>query len=182
MKKIVVASKNPVKISATLKGFKKMFPDETFEAEGVSVMSGVNDQPKTDSETFQGAFNRMENARKTIPIADFWVGIEGGTDEKSDNEMEASAWVVIQSKDNKLGKGKTGTFYLPKKVVTLIKQGKELGEAVDTVFGQTNCKQENGAVGVLTDDVTNRTEYYTNAVILALIPFKGKEKYELFIL
>ena len=30
MKKIIVASKNPVKINAALNGFQKMFPEETF--------------------------------------------------------------------------------------------------------------------------------------------------------
>lgn len=43
--KIVVASKNPVKIKATLGGFEKMFPDVVFETEGVSVSSGVSEQP-----------------------------------------------------------------------------------------------------------------------------------------
>ncbi len=60
--KIVIASKNPVKINATLAGFQKMFPEETFEIESISVLSGVNDQPRSDTETFQGAWNRAENA------------------------------------------------------------------------------------------------------------------------
>lgn len=45
MKKIVVASTNPVKIKTTEVGFAKMFPDETFKVEGVSAKSEVPDQP-----------------------------------------------------------------------------------------------------------------------------------------
>ena len=140
MKKIIIASKNPVKINATLSGFQKMFPNETFEISGISVASGVSDQPKSDSETFQGAWNRVDNASKEISNADFWIGIEGGIEEKG-LDMEAFAWVVIKAKNKKFGKGRTGTFFLPPKIAELIKQGKELGEADDIVFGQINSKQ-----------------------------------------
>jgi len=82
MKKNIIASKKPVKINATLSGFQKMFPDEKFEIEGISVISGVSDQPKSDSETFFGAWNRASNASQEKPEADFWVGMEGGIEEK----------------------------------------------------------------------------------------------------
>lgn len=176
MKKIVIASQNPVKINATLSGFQKMFPAETFEIEDVSVPSGVGDQPTSDSETFQGAWNRAENASKEIPVADFWVGIEGGIEEKN-GEMEAFAWVTVKGKNGKFGKGRTGTFFLPPKVAELIKQGKELGEADDIVFQRTNSKQVSGAIGILTGDVMTRTGYYIETVVLALIPFKNEELY-----
>lgn len=178
MKKIVIASKNPVKINATLSGFQKMFPNEQFEIEGVSVPSGVSDQPKNDLETFSGAWNRADSACKGKSDADFCVGIEGGIEEKN-SDMEAFAWVVIKSRNGGFGKGRTGTFFLPPQVAELIKQGKELGEADDIIFGRTNSKQENGAVGILTGNVVDRTKYYTEAIVLALIPFKNKKLYNL---
>ena len=76
-----------------------------------------------------------------------------------------------------VGKGRSGTFFLPPKIAELIRQGKELGEADDIVFERTNSKQENGAVGILTDGVVDRTKYYTEAVVLALIPFKNERLY-----
>lgn len=176
MKKIIIASKNPVKINATLNGFQKMFPNEQFEIESISVSSGVSDQPKNDSEAFRGAWNRAENACKENPTADFFIGIEGGIEEEN-LEMKAFAWVVVRAKENGFGKGKTGTFFLPPQVAELLRQGKELGDADDIVFGRTNSKQENGAVGILTDNVIDRTKYYTEAVVLALIPFKNKKLY-----
>lgn len=176
MKTIIVASKNPVKIRATLNGFKKMFPGETYEIEGGTVPSGVGDQPFNDHDIFQGAWNRAENASRVVVIADYWVGIEGGIEEKG-ADMEAYAWVVIKSSSNKIGKGRTGTFFLPKRVAELIREGKELGDADDIVFGKTNSKQENGAVGILTGDVIDRTKYYEEAVVLALIPFKNELLY-----
>jgi len=178
MKKIIIASKNPVKINATLNGFQKMFPNEKFEIESISVPSNVSEQPMSDAETFSGALNRANNAQKEIQNANFYVGIEGGIEEKNSG-MEAFAWIIIKGKNNELGKGRTGTFFLPYKIVELIKKGKELGEADDIVFGRINSKQENGAVGLLTGNVSNRESYYTEAVVLALIPFKNKELYSI---
>ena len=120
-----------------------MFPDEQFEIQGTSVPSGVSEQPKDDAETFTGALNRAQNASKEI-LADFWVGIEGGVEQKDDG-MEAFAWVVIKSSNGKTGRGRTATFFLPPQIAELITTGKELGEADDIVFGVQNSKQENGA-------------------------------------
>ncbi len=176
MQKIIIASKNPVKINAALDGFKQMFPDEAFEIEGVSVASGVSDQSMSNVETLQGARQRVESAYAACPYGDFWVGIEGGVEEK-ENEMEAFAWIVVKSRDGRMGRGRTAAFFLPPRIAELIREGKELGEADDIVFGKTNSKQDNGAVGLLTDDVVHRQHYYTHATVLALIPFKNRDLY-----
>jgi len=78
MKKIIVASENPVKIKATLIGFEKMFPDEKFTISGVSVPSGVSNQPRSDEESLTGSLNRANNAQASYLKADFWVGMEAG--------------------------------------------------------------------------------------------------------
>ena len=121
--------------------------------------------------------NRVEAAQREHPVADFWVGIEGGVEEKS-GEIEVFAWIVVKSKDGRIGKGRAGTFFLPPKMAELVRQGKELGEVDDIVFGRTNSKQRNGTVGALTGDVIDRTEYYIHPIILALIPFKNEELYK----
>jgi len=181
MKKVIIASKNPVKIKAVERAFAKMFPADKFEFSGVSVPSNVPDQPLSDQETFLGARNRADNAAQEIIDADFYVGIEGGV-ETIGEEMAAFACVVIKSEGKtksgeKYGKSRTGTFFLPQKVSELIKQGKELGEADDIVFQRNNSKQENGAIGLLTGNVIDRTSSYVEAVIRALIPFKNPELY-----
>jgi non-canonical (house-cleaning) NTP pyrophosphatase len=50
----------------------------------------------------------------------------------------------------------------------------ELGTADDVVFGRSNSKQANGSIGLLTDDALTRTNYYVDAVVMALIPFKKR--------
>jgi inosine/xanthosine triphosphatase len=181
MKTVIVASKNPVKIFAVHQGLERMFSEETFSIQGISVPSGVSNQPLSSKETMQGALNRAKAAREQVPTADYWIGIEGGVDSELEGEFTrcelcAFAWVVVLGKDQ-MGKGRTGTFTLPPRISELIHQGKELGEADDIVFGRTNSKQENGAVGLLTGDTIDRAAFYIHAVILALIPFLNPDLY-----
>jgi inosine/xanthosine triphosphatase len=167
--RIIVASTNPVKIQSALNGFQRMFPNETFHAEGKSALSGVRDQPMGDAETLQGAMSRARHIRDRAPNGDYWVGIEGGAAEDK-GEMIVFAWVVVLSQD-KMGRSRTGAFYLPEEVARLVREGMELGHADDAVFGRSNSKQEDGSVGLLTGGVIDRTLYYEHAVVLALIPF-----------
>jgi inosine/xanthosine triphosphatase len=172
MPTIIVASNNPVKINATLDGFQQMFSEQNFEVSGISVPSGVSDQPMTSAETIRGAMNRATNAHDAQPNADYWVGIEGGI-EDTDVGMQCFAWVIVLGRDERLGRGQTSVFYLPIEVADVVRDGMELGYADDKVFGRSNSKQQNGAIGLLTDDAVDRTSYYVQAVIMALVPFKN---------
>ncbi len=165
--KVVVASKNPVKKKAVEKAFSSYYAD--FEVECIVVDSGVSEQPGTDDETIAGARNRVQKSRSQIYDADYWVAIEGGI-QAGEKDMFAFAWVVIFSA-GKYGEARTASFMLPKKVAHLVAGGIELGSANDMVFSQTNSKQKNGAVGLLTHNRIDRTELYRQAVIMALVPF-----------
>ena len=176
MPKIVVASKNPVKIQAALDAFQRMFREESFEIEGMSVPSGVKDQPMSDRETLEGATNRVRNILDMKHDADFIVGIEGGIEDTEDGMVEV-AWAVVASRDGRIGKARGGSFPLPKPLADMIRAGKELGEANDILFQRTNSKQENGAVGILTRDVITRASYCSDAVCMALLPFKNPDIY-----
>ena len=172
---LVIASTNPVKIQAAVNGFQRLFPGSKLNVITAAVPSDVAHQPLSDEETLRGALNRSTNAQAAHPQADCWIGIEGGI-QPIEQEMTAFAWIVVRSKEM-IGRGRTGTFFLPPAVVALIRQGKELGEADDIVFNRSNSKQDNGAVGLLTGNVLDRAQLYEQAVILALIPFKNEALY-----
>ena len=171
--KIIVASKNPVKIKAAFLGFETYFP--SIEIKGVNVDSGVSDQPMSNTETLKGARNRVVNAKQNFTEADYWVGIEGGI-EAEENGLTAFAWIVIRTRD-KFGESRTASFQLSPKVAALIEEGSELGVANDILFKKENSKQKSGAVGILTNNKVSRTELYKQAVQLALIPFINNEIY-----
>ena len=175
MMKVIVGSTNPVKINSTKLAFETAFPEDEFEVEGVSVVSDVRDQPMSSAETLLGARNRAENAKEKYE-ADYWVGIEGGIQEH-DDDLEAFAWMIILGAEGTIGKARTSSFVLPHEVSLLVRSGLELGQADDQVFNQSHSKQRNGAVGLLTNDIIDRSEYYKQAVILALVPFLKPELY-----
>lgn len=82
------------------------------------------------------------------------------------------------SSDLKWGISKTASFKLPQKISNLIlNEGLELGHADDAVFNRVNSKQGSGTVGVLTNDLISRSEYYDHALVLALISFIWPEHY-----
>ena len=172
MPQITVASQNPVKLRAAQTAFERIFPQLSFNVQGIAVPSGVPDQPRSVAETMGGARNRADNARAAQPQSDYWVGIEGGI-EDTPLGMSCFARVHIISRAGAIGLGQTAVFYLPRAVAELVRAGMELGHADDQVFQRDNSKQANGAIGILTDDVIDREAYYIHAVIMALVPFKN---------
>jgi len=172
---VVVASTNPVKIEAVERAFARMFPHAKFTVEPLKADSGVSSQPLSDEETLQGAHNRVSRARKARPDGDYWVGIEGGVADSSGG-MTAFAWMEIQSR-GQVGRARTASFYLPEKVAAYVRAGMELGKADDLVFGQSDSKRKNGAVGLLTGNTITRTGLYEHALVMALIPFRQPSLY-----
>lgn len=174
MIKIAVASKNPVKLDAVKEGL-TAFLNEEFEIRGISVESGVPDQPMSDDETLLGAESRVKNTQFQFPEFDYYIGIEGGVEDLASGLM-AFAWIVI-SNGKQIGKARTSTFMLPPRVAELVLQGIELGDADDIVFKKENSKQQNGAIGLLTKDAITRKTLYIPAVQMAFIPFLNPELY-----
>lgn len=172
---VIISSKNPVKVQAVKEAVQLLFPNETHAFEGISVPSGVSEQPMTDGETLQGAKNRAKQAKRVHPEGDLWIGIEGGI-EPREAGMMAFAWIVVEGK-TQTGLGRSAGFMLPPAVCRLISEGIELGEADDIVFGKSNSKQSNGAIGLLTQDLITRTTLYIPAILMALIPFSRPELY-----
>lgn len=171
--RIVISSSNPVKIAASKTAFAAIFPAADMEFIAVNVASGVSVQPVSDAETRLGATNRMNNARQAEPDADFWVGLEGGL-EWIDHEPFASAWMVVGDASGRQGQARTTTLPLPPAVRQLLLQGLELGDANDRVFATLHSKQAGGAFGLLTNGLMTRQSVYTEALILALLPFSHR--------
>ena len=168
--KIIVTSHNPVKIAAAREAFTSRFKDSKIQLIPVDVKSGVPAQPMSDQETRQGARNRVNNAKRQYPDADFWVGMEGGLD-FFDDRLMAFAWMVIAGGESPLSETRSATLPLPPRVRALVMGGLELGDGNDRVFATLNSKQGGGAYGLLTDGLMSRESIYTQTLILALIPF-----------
>ena len=175
--KILVGSKNPVKVKSVEEAFSLYFQNVT--AEGIEVDPGVPIQPVND-ETYIGAQNRAMklkeiNDRQNLG-ADFFVGIEGGI-AKQYNRWFAFGCMCIIDKEGNKAFGNSPQFELPEVVNKKLLAGIELGEVMDEILNEQNTKQKQGAIGFFTNGVMNRKELYIEGLKVAIIPFLHKEMF-----
>lgn len=170
--KIIVGSKNPVKVDSVREAFGKYWQDSITQ--GIDVDSGVSAQPMSEVETMNGARQRAIQALKSDSEANYGVGIEGGVTEV-EGKMFECAWVAIVDRDGKEGLASGLYFELPEKIAKEIKKGGELGPLMDQFTGQTNVKQGAGAIGIFTKGQLDRKTAYVQIVLSALIKFVSPE-------
>jgi inosine/xanthosine triphosphatase len=168
---VVVGSTNPVKIAAVAAVLARA--GSHARVHGTSVPSGVRDQPQGDAETIRGATQRAAAALRETG-ADLAVGLEGGVVEE-DGNMRTCAWAVVVSRDGRTGVGGSLAMPLPDRVASLVRDGVELGHAMDRVTGGHDTKHGAGAVGILTAGLVDRQRAYEWLVAYALAPFLSPE-------
>ena len=142
----------------------------------IAVASTVPDQPFGDEETIRGAVARATAARAALN-AELGVGIEGGVVEEADGSMRTCAWAAIVDAHGRSGVGGSLSLQLPHEVATMIRDGVELGIAMDRLIGASNTKHGQGAVGILTGGLIDRQRAYEVLVAYALAPFTMREYY-----
>lgn len=169
---IAVGSTNPSKLEAarTLSRFGE------FTYQGVSVPSGIADQPRSREETLAGAVNRARNALQAVPCASYGIGLEGGIEDDG-NRMRLFGFCAIVDREGAVGEGMTGMLPLPGRVRELVLSGMELGDAINTLFSRSDTRLHEGTVGMLTDGHLKRAEFFGQAVLFAYLPFLHPELY-----
>lgn len=177
MIKIVVGSKNPVKINAAANAMAQLFPEYEIQTRGMDAPSGVPAQPMTDSDTRQGAINRVNYCQQQVE-ADYYFAMEGGVD-CFDFGPATFAYIAIGHKDQ-LAIGRSAILPLPMQVYRALEAGEELGHVMDRLFNTVNIKQKGGAIGLLTQGHATRESNYTQAIILAMAPLLNPDIYEQF--
>lgn len=192
--KIVVGSKNPVKVGAVEDAFRQYWPD--CEVLGIEVSSGVSSQPMSELETINGARQRAYKVLEMESSADYGVGIEAGVTELSPtssnwtgsrggtkSSLFECAWVCVVAKSQILnsqilksekkeyleGLGGGLYFELPEKIASRIRQGEELGPIMNELSESENVKQRMGAIGILSKNKLDRRRAYEQIVLSAMI-------------
>lgn len=169
---ILVGSKNPVKVNATVNAFKAYFPNAEIKAASIDAPSDVSDQPMSENETLLGAKNRVSFCKSVDQGLDiegeltYFVAIEGGVN-LFEYGPAAFAYVVINNEQQQ-AIGKSAELPLPMSVYQALNAGQELGDVIDTLFGTENAKQKTGAMGLFTNNLVTRQSTYEQALILAL--------------
>lgn len=167
---VAVGSTNPVKVGAVQMAFERVWPEHQWEVKGVSVSSNVSDQPMNDQETMTGARNRASGALVALTGADYGVGLEGGLQQVGKHWFDCG-WVVVIDRNGHEGIGASVKLPIPARMMEMISQGMELGEAVDVVSQQRNSGQSYGHFGLMTKNVLTRQKAYADGVVAALSCF-----------
>ena len=174
--KIVVGSKNPVKINAAKKVFELYFPDYNIDCQGVDAPSNVPDQPIGEVQTRVGAQNRVQFCQ-TKYQADFYCAMEGGAEQFSYGPATFAYVVIANHTEHAVGR--SSNLPLPQIFYNALIAGQELGDVMDEAFNTSNVKQQGGAIGLLTNHQATRECTYTQALTLAMAPFLHPTLYKL---
>lgn len=169
---VAVGSTNRVKIGAVRAVLERAAC--TAHVEGLQVPSDVPDQPWGDEQTARGARTRAERALAALG-ADLALGIEGGVVEEADGTLRTCAWAVAVGRDGRSAKGGSLAMPLPPAVAAALRDGLELGHAMDRITGGQDTKYGAGASGILTAGLIDRQRAYETLVTYALAPWLAGE-------
>jgi len=176
---VVVASRNPIKVSAVEYVFKRYYKDVTVKAIDVDI--DLPKQPIGLDEILSGAYRRSRYAIENVPNAEYGVGIEAGLSQYPYTEsgfLNIQA-CIIYHKSGRYSLGISSGFELPRNIVEyLIKHRDcELEDIAEDITGVDRIGEKGGIISYLTRDFITRRDLTIQAVATAIIPFINKELY-----
>ena len=182
---IFVGSHNPVKINSVVGAASETWPDVVVE--GFDVPSGIDEQPKSDKETKQGAINRAKSVLfeglQKFETDEFQfeddqvlgVGLEGGIFEDDEGQMWSTVWAVVVDKTGFMEFANGARFQVPDIVADRIRNGEEMGPVISKVVGESDVRKKQGMIGITTKGFVDRTEEYQGIAKLALGLWYGRD-------
>ncbi|MBI4017132.1 MAG: inosine/xanthosine triphosphatase [Candidatus Aenigmarchaeota archaeon] len=177
--KIIVASKNQVKVDAVKEVISQYQFLANAEISSAAVASGVSEQPKSLEEMVRGAINR---AISSFEYCNYSFGIESGLMEVPYTKtglMDTCACVIYDGKETHIGL--SCAFECPESIMqTVLQEGCDLNHAFLKAGLTSNPKLGNadGAIGLLTKGRVTRKDYTKQAVMMALIHLENDELYK----
>jgi inosine/xanthosine triphosphatase len=167
-------------------------PNGQFEVLGFAVDSGVGHTPLSSSESMRGARQRtealMQMASGQSEVYQYYVGLEGGLEVMESNQSHergeatelagnAGRRVFLESwacvSDGSRGHfGRSGGIELPPVLAhEVLDKGVELATAIDEFAGMAGIRDNQGAWGVLSNNLITRREAFRIALVAAFAPF-----------
>jgi inosine/xanthosine triphosphatase len=146
--------------------------------------SGAPPMPLSMDEMLEGARGRAQLALEALAAsgrrADFGVGLEGGVDLRRtapSNRGFLMSWAYVT--DGRRGAhGCGGAIELPASLLeAVVDRGLELSEAIDALSGDRDVRSKQGAWGILTGGLLDRTDSFVAALVNAFAPFANSGSY-----
>ena len=162
-------------------------PNGRFEVIGFAVDSGVGHTPLSSAESMLGARQRTEALIQMASAKgesyQYFVGLEGGLEVMESRADDADAtgdggrrvflesWAYVS--DGSRGHfGRSGGIELPPALAhEVLDKGVELAAAIDKFAGMVGIRDNQGAWGVLSNNLITRREAFRVALVAAFAPF-----------
>jgi len=184
---IFVGSINPVKINAVTIAASQNWPEVVVK--GFPSPSLVSDQPRTDEETRLGSENRAKHAleaglealqaatNQRIDSQEIYlgVGLEGGVVEFVQGELWCTVWATVVDQDDNIFSSNGSRFKLHQLIAEPIQAGGEMGPVVEKILKVSDIRKKQGMIGVVTNNLVDRTEEYMNIAKTALGLWYGRD-------
>lgn len=178
IKRIWVWSTNPVKVQAVQNFFNHSLSHD-FEIIAYSAESGVNDQPLSEEETIQWAYNRCQRIMKQDPNIDLAVGLEWWVSFQKDFHGKEQCYlfgvVGIQDSQWFFHHECGGKIIMPPVISQELKNWAELGPLMDRLLLETNIKHKQWTVWVLTNNFVDRESRFSHNIATAFVPWMHPE-------
>lgn len=202
--KIAVGSTNPVKINAVINACTGTWPDVVVEGFEVSsgvddqprsddeTMTGAVNRAKGALELLISRFSddshivrdTRDDSSDIISLSELsdndeksmlGIGLEGGVFTDKNGELWSTVWVAVADHKDNIFTANGARFLVPEPIATLIKNGQEMGPAVDSLIDGDSVRQKQGMIGVITKGFVERTEEYQGITKMAIGLWYGKD-------
>ncbi|WP_347549242.1 DUF84 family protein [Pseudalkalibacillus hwajinpoensis] len=161
--RIAVGSENPVKINAV----KAIFGNDV---QGLTVPSGVSEQPWGDDETLLGAKNRAVSALREAQ-ANIGIGLEGGVQLIGETLYVCNWGALVDEEGLEIVAG-GARFPLPEEIKKQLALGEELGPVISRFESRADVNKKEGAIGIFTDGAISRTDMYEQIIQMLFGQYK----------
>lgn len=171
---IRVGSHNSVKLAGVQLALAQFKIDSDIEA--LAAASGVSEQPLSRDETIEGATNRAAAIWREGCLA---IGLEDGlmqVPQARGGAMNICVCSLYDGRDHHIGF--SSAFQFPPAVMERIREeGCDLSQAFQraALTEHENIGAAQGAIGLLTDGVLDRSHYVAQAVIAAMAAYRGSK-------
>jgi len=173
---VVVGSTNPVKVEAVRSVLERAFPRKKLSVRGIGVESTVASEPY-GKDVINGALQRAQSAIDEKE-AHLGIGIEAGLfwSEALQDYMDVQ-YCAIVDRGERITLGHGPGFQYPPPIMSKVKEGKTVGQAMADISGIRGIGRKQGVVGYLSKGIMVRKKLTETAVIAALLPRMNPDLY-----
>ncbi len=175
--KIVLTTQNPAKIDSTRNVLDCLLKATPYTLETVELeIEGP--EPHGELKIVEAIKSGIAKARRLIPEAAYYVGMEGGIIEKGQEAEEAAYVLIYGEQEGRFSMSKAASFQIPSKVLVDVKNGIPFATSVEKNFKAQDVKRGGGFINILTQGIITKRDLYFQPLVIAFSQILNPEWYE----